>query len=356
MEDDPGYRERRNMQHGDSYLRSKRKGHGAPDIDPNMQRLWDATRDRTQSIEDLCDKLNLSPKKLRALVESARAEGMDIRIELGRVGSELDRTADEQKIPGVSPVIDEQVTLGVLSDPHFGSKHCHVEALRDSVGLMYKAGARIIAIPGDMIDGCYDHSRFEWSHAGLEDQVDYALEQLPRHVGLNYVCITGNHDDTFWSKTGVNVGRYIESTAAAMGRKDLQFFGQRSAFVDLYGVRTHLWHPKGGGSYARSYKLQKKLESYSPGEKPKVLLMGHFHQFAYLHERGVHAIMCPTFQGGGSAFGKSLIGPPSIGGLILRWRRAENGTIRTFSVEKITYYEREPSHEIAEQMDGVELG
>jgi len=121
----------------------------------------------------------------------------------------------------------------------------------------------------------------------------------------------------------------------------LKVHGNRGARLDCGGVIFELWHPQGGGSYARSYKLQKHIESYALGEKPAVLLTGHYHQFCYLDERGVHALLCPTFQGGGSAFGKAIGGAPSIGGLVLSCAVTEHGTLRNFAVEKRTYFEVE---------------
>ena len=93
--------------------------------------------------------------------------------------------------------------------------------------------------------------------------------------------------------------------------------------------------------YARSYAVQKQIEKYSSGEKPAILLVGHWHTFVYCMERGVHGIACPTFQGGGSAFSKSLGGAPSIGGLVLSWELTEHGTMRGFNLEYRAYFERE---------------
>lgn len=49
----------------------------------------------------------------------------------------------------------------------------------------------------------------------------------------------------------------------------------------------------------------------------------------------------PTFQGGGSAFSKSLGGAPAIGGLILTWQMTKAGTMRGFGIEMHAYPEKE---------------
>jgi hypothetical protein len=97
----------------------------------------------------------------------------------------------------------------------------------------------------------------------------------------------------------------------------------------------------GGVSYAKSYKLQRQVEKYGSGEKPHVLLAGHWHQFAVVEDRGVFAVSCPTFQASGSAFSKRLGGQPALGGLILSWEIAGPDLVRNFSVERRRYFEVE---------------
>jgi len=323
----------------------------APTKNPQILKLWQLASTRPQAFEELCDRMDVSPKIMRKLIQEARDGGLSIHVENDHVGARVQSIDDEQNLfhkNDISPVVGKEVVVGVISDTHYGSKYCLRGHIKDAVKKMYEAGARIILHPGDVIDGCYRHGEFELTHYGLEDQVRDLFKNLPKHKGLSYHCITGNHDDTFWDRTGVNVGHYIEGTFRRRGRNDIHFYGQRGAFLNIYGVRVHLWHPRGGGSYARSYALQKKLEGYMPGEKPKIMVAGHWHQYCHIHERGIHAFMCPTFQGGGSAFGRSMRGSPNIGGLLFRWRLAENGTLRQFNSEKFTYYEREVVHEVGE--------
>ena len=309
--------------------------------------LLDATR-KTRSLSDLCDALDLAPGKLRSLIDEARAAGYVLHVEHDQVGWRTPEPLDHVQPIGVPPVVGERQRVGVISDTHFGSKYCLRAQLRDCVEYLYAAGVREILHPGDVLDGCYRFARYEWTHSGIEEQTRDAFETLPALPGLTYHIIGGNHDETFSEAVGVDVPQYVATYFRDHGRGDVTAYGNRGAHVKIRGAHVHLWHPRGGLAYANSYGLQKKVEGYSPGEKPQIMLAGHWHRYCAIYERGIHAIACPTFHGGLSSFGKSLKGgAPSLGGLLLEWETTEHGTIRNFASEFRAYFEREAPREIA---------
>jgi predicted phosphodiesterase len=247
----------------------------------------------------------------------------------------------------VPPTVGQTQKIAVISDTHLGSKYCLREQLKDFVLYAYSRGIREILHPGDILDGCYKHGLWEVSHSGLEAQMDDLLQTLPALPGLTYHAITGNHDFTFTEANGVDVGRALTNRFREAGRTDISFYGDRGAFVKVRGVTINMWHPKKGCAYAVSYGLQKRIETYGSGEKPGILLTGHWHRYCHIFERGVHGLACPTFQGGGSAFGKSIGGSPAIGGLLLSWDLTEHGTIRNLSHTYRAYFEREAPQPIS---------
>lgn len=310
------------------------------------------TKKKPLPFAEICDRLDKSPKRVRDLIQAAIDDGMHIRVENDHVGFGV-TPVDPRVIDigtGIPPVVGAPQRVAVISDTHLGSKYCLREQLKDFIHHVYKEGIRDILHPGDVLDGMYRHGVFEVTHVGLEAQMEDLLETLPQLPGLRYHCITGNHDWTFTATNGVNVGRAIERFFAENGRNDIRFYGDRGAFLKMHGVVIHLWHPCSGSSYARSYGLQKNIEKYN-WIKPQIMLTGHWHVFCHIFERGVHGIACPTFQGGMSAFGKSLGGSPAIGGLILNWTLTEHGTIRDFSVMKRSYFEREMPVSVFNAMD-----
>jgi hypothetical protein len=295
----------------------------------------------------LCDILDLPPSKVKALIVDARAAGHAIRTGAASIGLGHEPST-EVLDTGVPATVGERFRLGVVSDLHLGSKYALRAQLRDCVTRIYRAGARDILIPGDLLDGCYPHGQFELTYSGIEDQTADLFRSLPRFDGLTYRAITGNHDFTFVNTTGLNVGRYIEGYFRDHGRDDIRFYGDRAATLRIGGTTVRMLHPSGSCSYAVSYKIQKFVESFDSGEKPGILLIGHYHRSCYLYVRGVHAFTCPTFQGPGSAFGKSLgLGSQSMGGLLLGWKSTDVGTLRELNIRPINYFKTEQAKEVA---------
>ena len=299
------------------------------------------------TVERVCNVLDVSPAKLQSMVQAAREAGYIVDLTSTNLVLEKLRINDEAHQLGVPRIVGGWHWAANISDLHFGSKYCLRPQLVDFVNEAYEMGVRSIGMSGDCLDGRYRHGQFEVSHSSLEDQADDMLSTLPRKKGLKYFGITGNHEQTFAAQVGIDVGRYIQDRATGHhGRDDIRFFGGRSAYFMLGPTKIHLYHPGGGSAYAKSYKLQKKIESYAPGRKPDILFTGHYHQAIYLVERGVHAFLASSFQGGGSDFAKSLPGNGDIGGWILKWRMTEHGTIRDMVPLKKTYFERETVHNL----------
>lgn len=330
----------------------------SPFAQSTKRQLWDRLfriAKHPVPFEAVCDQLDLPPKRARSVIEEAVRSGYPIQIEHDHIGVRLPQPRENVQESGIAPTVGERQQIGVMSDTHYGSKYCLRGAIKDFVRYAYDRGVREIVHCGDMLDGDYRHGKFEMTHMGLSAQTRDMLKNLPRHDGLTYHTITGNHDFTFTEQSGVDVGRYIRNAFLADGRDDFYCYGDRGAFISIRGIVIHLWHPSGGGSYAKSYKLQKKIESYSPGMKPHLLLTGHYHQFCVLDERGIHAMLCPTFQSGESAFSKSLShGAPAIGGLILEFDLTEDGTMRNLSIERRTYFRRETAFR-ADVSGGIEV-
>lgn len=300
----------------------------------------------------LCDALDLSPRKCERLLDDAREAGIQVDVAHSTVALHWQEPTDTVADVAPLPAVGETYRCAVISDTHAGSRYAMRGQLADFVRHAYAEGCREVLHAGDLLDGCYRHGEFELTHSGLADQSRDLAETLPRLSGLTYHAITGNHDGTFAERTGLDIGQSITGAWRALGREDLTCYGDRGAYLRVGGVVAHLWHPKKAGAYALSYLLQKQVEKYA-ALKPQILLAGHWHTFCHVCVRGVEAIAVPCFQGGESAFAKSLGGSPAIGGLILEWRLTEQGTIRDFACRPRRYYEREAIVEVRNRVDGV---
>jgi predicted phosphodiesterase len=301
---------------------------------------------------ELLKKLDITPSKLNEILVECKARRLAVQVENGHIGFRPEPEAEDVRAV-IAPTIGQHQKVAVISDTHLGSKYCLRDYLQDFVHYAYDNGVREILHPGDILDGMYKHGIWELSHHGIDEQTQDLFETLPELPGLTYHGITGNHDHTFTMGNGIEVGPYIEGYFAKRGRNDFFIYGNRGgAHLKVKGVRVHLWHPRSGGAYALSYPLQKKIEGYAPGNKPQILLAGHWHSYVSLSRRGMYAFACPTFQGGGSEFSKSLTTDPSIGGLLLEWDLTADGTIRNFRHEYRSYFEKEVPQELREASVG----
>jgi UDP-2,3-diacylglucosamine pyrophosphatase LpxH len=304
---------------------------------------------RGVGFEELCDRLNMPPSRVRGLISEAQAAGYRVDFAGDVVAQREPKPAETIVDIGIAPIVGGRHYIGVIGDIHAGSKFFKRAQMVEFIRRAFDEGVRHMFITGDLLDGCYDHGRWELSHHGIDDQTTDLLETLPRIEGLSYHYITGNHDETFTRSTGLDTGRSIMDRARSEGRTDLYYYGCRGGLLKMGTVKVELWHPKPGKAYALSYQLQNKIRDMpaATGRKPDILIAGHWHTFCYFEQRGIHAIASPCWQGGGSSFGKSLGGAPSIGGLIVSWKLTEHGTLRRVRVEREAYYDVEHYREVA---------
>jgi hypothetical protein len=311
--------------------------------------LVELAQKKPLTLESACDALGWPPAAVRKLAADAAASGY--AIEFSGDGDELSwrvpEPSDTVIDTGVEPVLGRPFRVAVISDLHFGSKWCGRSQMRDFLNRVRDMGITRVLGPGDNLDGVYRHSLWEQSHRGFSEQADDFGELWRDYPDLFLDFIDGNHCDTLSESCGMEAGRALVERMRGGGVTNLQYHGTRSAFLRMGGATVHLWHPRGSGSYALSYKLQKKVEGYAPGQKPDVLLTGHYHQFCYVNERGVHGLLCPTFQLPGGSFSNSLVGSPAVGGLILSWDLTDGGTLRDFDLRRVSYYAGERPREIA---------
>jgi hypothetical protein len=312
------------------------------------RRVADLCRRGPQTLEALCDALDMPPSKTRQLVTDAQAAGYTIAMAGDSYALQSPDIADSHEgAVKVAPVTGDRYLLGVCSDLHFGSKYVMRAQLADYVDAAYAQGVRTMVCAGDLLDGCYRHGVWELSHHGWDEQARDCFEALPAKPGLSWHFVDGNHDETFWSASGAVSGRRLEDYFRGRGRDDLHFLGAREGNLAVScgnvrrPVRVQLWHPKPNKAYALSYQLQKRIEAFAPGTKPDVLVAGHWHCAVYLATRGVHAVAAGCFQSPESSFSRSLVGGVSCGGWVLEWQLTRDGTLREVGAKWRAYYHHE---------------
>lgn len=202
----------------------------------------------------------------------------------------LDLFTDERlmiKVPAPSDVL----RVGAIADLHIGSKSCYEDMIKEYLNIANEK-TDVLFIAGDLIDGfgVYKGQQFELKYTSVYDQVQRLNEILNTYTKPIYF-ITGNHEDAVYKATGIDVGNLIK------GDKRI-YLGSYLSNTRINGIKIDLWHGRGAGAYALSYKMQKLIEQYLSGKKPHIVFAGHWHRAFHLPiYRNIDGFECGTFQG-----------------------------------------------------------
>jgi len=216
--------------------------------------------------------------------------------ELERILKEIE-TAPPKQVVTFDDYFTDKTQIGVISDSHIGHKEFDEPFWKHMVEQMKRNNVNRIYHVGDVLEGMSgrEGNIYELSHIGFSKQIKYASKLLKMLEGIKIFGLNGNHDDWYMKKNngGVNVGEELETRV-----KEYKNLGSMEANIKLRpNVTMKLFHPADGTAYATSYKLQKMVESFSGGEKPEILLEGHYHKALYMFIRNVHAFECGTMCG-----------------------------------------------------------
>ena len=254
----------------------------------------------SSTLVQLADAIDLSPKRIRSLIEELKAEGHQIALD--HIEAKLNREP-----PGVAQRITHTFKgtvyrFGVISDTHICSKHADMEGLARAYEEFSREGVTKVYHAGNIAEGqdCYPGQSALITHWGAHEQAREVARLIPKVPGLTtyFIGSSSCHEGGYFKKTGLEFGRMPEIAE----RKDLVYLGLDEADVVLRGTRgeatMRLSHPGGGSAYALSYRPQKIVESYSGGEKPAILIIGHYHKQLEAYIRNVITVCagCLEFQ------------------------------------------------------------
>jgi hypothetical protein len=152
-----------------------------------------------------------------------------------------------------------------------------------------------------------------------------------------------DHEGWYQQRECLEIGRYAMLRARDAGRNDLEYLGYAEALIELKsnnGSRMMMVnHPGGGSAYAFSYKGQKYVESLQGGEKPAIILQGHYHKFNVGYPREVWVVDTGTCCDQTLFMRKKQL-QAHVGGQIVELMQAPDGRIVRFRVEFLPFYDR----------------
>lgn len=241
----------------------------------------------------------------------------------------------------------EWVRFGLVADTHLACKECRLDTIHAQYDLFEKEGINTVLHAGNIVDGYVPRiNGGSVLCSGIDDQAQYTIDNYPARKGLVTHFITGDDHEGWWMKEGFNFGAYLSMLAKEQGRTDLNYIGHVEADVEVKvkgaseSTMIKVQHPGGGSAYARSYAGQKQVESLQGGEKPAILVQGHYHVSNYMNDRNVHVIGMPGFQDQ-TIFARKKRLRMEIGGAILEFKvNKDTGTVTRCRLEFNLFFDR----------------
>lgn len=234
--------------------------------------------------------------------------------------------------------------FGFVTDTHLGSKHYRADVLRKLYDWYSEEGISHVFHGGNWIEG---EARFNFHDVevhGRANQLNYMVKHYPKRDGITTHFVAGDdHEGWYQQREGSQIGQDLEDRARASGRTDLHYLGYVEADIELVASRgssvMRVMHGGGGSSYAVSYRPQKIVESWTGGEKPQVLLLGHYHKLSYNLTRNVHVVQggCTCDQ---SIFMRKKSIEAHVGGCLIKLKQDSKGSITDFVPHFRTFFDR----------------
>lgn len=186
----------------------------------------------------------------------------------------------------------EHLKLLLISDTHLASKYDRLDILRYLYQEAEDKNVNYILHSGDVTEGRSnrDDQIYSLKEVSYTGQRDYVVDKYPQSNIPTYM-IAGNHDLWWVKRAGCDIVKDICDK-----REDLTYLGSDCEDLKIGKLRIRLYHGKGGSSYAKSYKLQKYLDSVALEERPHILQTGHIHQAFYYKQDKTHCFQTSCLQ------------------------------------------------------------
>jgi predicted phosphodiesterase len=253
----------------------------------------------------------LNSKEYKAM-EYLKDKGIDIDYIKGTI-EQLEK-GNRKVYKDVLPVSKNHVKFGVISDLHIGHKDYRGDILRHAAKYFKKEKIDFIVNAGDTLEGMSgrDGHIYELEAVGAGAQLDLFEKEFKLLADWKVYSIEadGSHGGWFKSKgnMGLDIGKELKLRAP-----NYIFLGYDEQDLKLKnGLKLRLRHPGGGTAYALSYKMQKYVDSISGGQKPDILIQGHFHKSEYMFYRNIHCFDAATLENQ-SPFMKKIGTPAHLG-------------------------------------------
>jgi len=303
-------------------------------------------RRRNVTLVEFANGLDCSPSKAEAIIEKLKLDGYNVSLKDGEVFLSCE-------IPSAPPLVvnskdffdGKRYKFGALGDSHLCNRHARLDVLNSLYDIYEREGITRVFHTGNIVDGEFRFNRHELLvRSGFEPQIEYLVNEYPERKGIETWFITGEDHEGWWvQREAINVGERMQQSAEKAGRHDLKWIGHLERDIHFKAKNGMSWgrlmHPGGGSAYATSYTEQKIVEALQGGEKPRFMLIGHYHKFDQGYPREVYTVQtaCTCDQ---TAFLRRQKIRVDVGGTIIDFHQADSGEINRFRVEFLGFFDR----------------
>jgi hypothetical protein len=273
----------------------------------------------------LSDEARIRSDQERGINQSRKLNLREMIAKVESEGFRVSKASPREPIIRLEGKPGAKYKMAVVCCTHLGNHAQQITFLHDFYRHAEEQGYEEFWHAGDATDGPDSMHRgivHEHFLHTIDEVVDYFAEVYPKPKNGFTRMILGNHDES-WLKdaSGSDIGKRI-----ALVRDDIKYVGRRAADIHIGPVRVYMIHGAGANTYARSYKLQKMVESFAPVARPHVLIAGNWHQPAHIPSlQGVESFLLPSFEHS-TPFIKSLgKGDSVIGGLLVELELGQKG-------------------------------
>jgi len=296
---------------------------------------------------DLAAKLCIPIRTVRRFIDAMQSRGNMIMEYAGGVyemASTMNLEPGRHEVKGDTKG-EWTHHFGLTSDNHLCNRQSRLDVLNAAYDHFARQGITTVFNAGNWIDGEARFNKTELLTApGMDNQMDYLIDKWPVRDGLTTHYIAGDdHEGWYAQREGIEVGKYLQMRAEDQGRHDLKYLGYAECDVALkcgsHSAVMRVLHPGGGSAYATSYTAQKIVESYQGGEKPQVLIIGHYHKAEYGYPREVHCIQAGCTEDQSLFMRKKKIAA-HVGFWELKIKQNAQGIITRVAVEWFPFFDR----------------
>lgn len=265
-------------------------------------------------------------------------------LQIGKDSWELVSELPEEKPLELTRLLGKEYSFGLVSDTHLCNKYERLDVLEAAYDEFSRRKIKDVFHAGNIIDGESKFNKYEIKKHGVHDQSQYVADKYPQRSGITTYFITGECHEGWWQKdSGIRIGYYIQKVCEDNGRNDIIHIGDVERDIVLKqkmgNTRIRIMHPGGGSAYALSYAGQKMVESFQGGEKPHVLILGHYHKFDMNYAREVTTILAGCCEDQTTFMRKKKLAA-HVGFIVVTIGCRIDGTVGRCSMTWYPFYDR----------------